>query len=333
MTLLRVENLRKTFRVPVKGEPWYKRLAAPSFDTKVALNNVTFSVEEGQSVAYIGANGSGKSTTIKCLTGVLIPDSGTVSIAEMTPWKDRMRYVPKIGVLFGQKSLLFMDNTVQDALDLYKDIYGISDGDFQHKLREFNEYFETDRLLPLQVRKLSLGERMRCELMAALIHSPKILFLDEPTIGFDVLARDQFHRFLKKYQREYGITLFLTTHQVSDIEELCERVILLRNGAVIYQGRTTDLKQRFGNQQVIKVRYTCVLDEAVIREIACTVAVFEHDAANREARLTIDLNTANVGDLYHLIGRAFAIQTISSNEPPLEKVLVDAFKNELAFAA
>lgn len=324
MALIEVEGLYKTYHTPARDQPILRRLFSPVMTEKPALQGISFSIEEGQTVAYIGPNGSGKSTTIKCMTGILQPDKGRVSVNGMTPWAERIRLTRHIGVLFGQKSLLFWDLPVYDALLLYKAIYRIGDDEFNQRIQEFEAAFSIRPLLNTPVRRLSLGERMRCELLAALLHSPRVLFLDEPTIGFDVVARAQFHEFLLRYQKEKGLTLVLTTHQVSDIEGLCEHVIVILRGKVLFQGPTSELKRRFGNDTMIDVEYYRILDPELLTQVENVVSFFEMRNGNK-IRLVTTRETISL--VLGLLTNALDIQALYSGDQPLEKILVEVFQN------
>ncbi|MFW9994414.1 MAG: ATP-binding cassette domain-containing protein [Candidatus Odinarchaeota archaeon] len=256
MTVINVSNLVKDYRVRKKQlekNGFLTRMKnglSPSTDKLRALKAVNFEVNAGEFIGYIGPNGSGKSTTIKLLTGVLTPTEGKATVLGYIPWKQRKEYTRHIGVIFGQKSLLFWDLPVIDSLKLYKDIYALDKREFDERLEEFDKIFQLYKLINRPVRKLSLGERMRSEIAAALIHNPPVLFLDEPTIGLDGLAKQEITDFLKKYQQREKTTVILTTHTISDIEALCERVIILNLGEIIYDGSIRELKGNFNERTV-----------------------------------------------------------------------------------
>ncbi len=256
MTVIKVSGLVKDYRVRKKQPERssvltkIKNVVLPPTSNLRALNSISFNVEAGELFGYIGPNGSGKSTTIKLLTGVLTPTEGTATVLDYIPWKSRKEYTRHIGVIFGQKSLLFWDLPVIDSLKLYKDIYDLDKKEFEDRLEEFDKIFQLSKLINRPVRKLSLGERMRSEIAAALIHNPPVLFLDEPTIGLDALAKKEITDFLKKYQQRESTTVILTTHTISDIERLCERLIILHVGNIIYNGSIGNLKGRFEERNV-----------------------------------------------------------------------------------
>src|SRR5205085_9406699 len=195
-----------------------------------ALDGISFRIEPGELVGYIGPNGAGKSTTVKVLSGILVPDSGRCEVLGHVPWKDRIHYVRRIGVVFGQRTQLWWDLPVIESFDLLRDIYRISEAAYQQTLDSLVETLELSKLLDIPVRQLSLGQRMRCDLAASLLHSPKILFLDEPTIGLDAVSKLAVRDFIKHLNKEFKVTILLTTHDMDDIESLCKRIIILNEG-------------------------------------------------------------------------------------------------------
>lgn len=217
-----------------------------------ALDSISFSISEGELVGYIGPNGAGKSTTVKIMSGILTPDSGSCSIMGRTPWSERVAHVSQIGVVFGQRSQLWWDVPVNDSFMLLKDIYRIPSGEFERRLKELSEALDMDALLNTPVRQLSLGQRMRCEIAAALLHSPRILFLDEPTIGLDAVSKLALRDFLKRENEKHGITMILTTHDMDDIESMCSRVMVIGRGKLLYDGRLERLRTRYSPLRCIK---------------------------------------------------------------------------------
>ena len=227
MSFIEVKNINKTFKVPLKGEGKFgslKSFIKRKYKYIEAIKDISFSVQEGEIVGYIGPNGAGKSTTIKILSGILVPDSGDVTINNMTPWKERKKYVREIGVVFGQRSQLWWDIPAIDTFNLLKDIYKIDDETYNNKIKELTEMLNLQDILNIPVRQLSLGNRMKCEIAASLIHSPKILFLDEPTIGLDAISKKAVREFIKKINKQQNVTVILTTHDMADIEALAKRI-------------------------------------------------------------------------------------------------------------
>ncbi len=251
-----LDGIKKTFRVYERPEGKWGLLRG-AFMRNVrevhALDGIGFQIDEGELVGYIGPNGAGKSTTVKVMSGILTPDGGQCAILGRTPWKQRVAHVGQIGVVFGQRSQLWWDVPVADSYDVLKDIYDISPADYRSRMAELTAAIGVDHLLKTPVRQLSLGQRMRCELVAALLHRPKILFLDEPTIGLDAVSKLSLRAFLKEENRKHGVTMVLTTHDMDDIEALCERVMVIGHGRLLYDGRLAGLQQQYAPQVVMKV--------------------------------------------------------------------------------
>jgi ABC-2 type transport system ATP-binding protein len=243
------------------------------------LDDISFQIGEGELVGYIGPNGAGKSTTVKIMSGILTPEEGTCRILGRIPWKERVAHVSRIGVVFGQRSQLWWDVPVSDSFDLLKDIYSIPSGDYSGRKKELTEALDIGDLMKIPVRQLSLGQRMRCEIAAALLHSPKILFLDEPTIGLDAVSKLALRDFLKKENREHGVTMILTTHDMDDIESLCNRVMVIGHGKLLYSGNLEELKHRYS--PLHRIRATLLdrpgefqlegAEEVRVEENLCTV--------------------------------------------------------------
>lgn len=248
MSQIELNGICKTFTVSERLEGPFSVLRGAFHRRKKvikALEEVSFNIEEGDLVGYIGPNGAGKSTTVKVMSGILTPDMGSCRIMNRTPWKERVAHVSQLGVVFGQRTQLWWDVPVKDSFDLLKDIYNISSVDYSTRLRELVETLDISELLKTPVRQLSLGQRMRCEITAALLHRPKILFLDEPTIGLDAVSKLALRDFLKNENKRNGITMILTTHDMDDIESLCKKVMVIGHGKLLYNGSLTELKGRY----------------------------------------------------------------------------------------
>ena len=222
------------------------------YQTVKAVENIHFEIGRGEMVGYIGPNGAGKSTTIKMLTGILVPTSGEIHSNGFVPWRQRAAYVKTIGVVFGQRTQLWWDIAAIESFKLLRRIYDVSQRDFDERMELFNQVLGLTELLHVPVRKLSLGQRMRCDLAAALLHNPPILFLDEPTIGLDVVAKDHIRQFLRAINQRYKTTVLLTTHDLDDIEELCRRIMIIDRGTVLYDGPLARLKEQFLRTKQIK---------------------------------------------------------------------------------
>ncbi|MDG4658547.1 ATP-binding cassette domain-containing protein [Ectobacillus antri] len=257
--MIEVKNLRKEFvsyssRSGLKGA--FRDLFTRNYKIVPAVNDISFQVKQGEMIGYIGENGAGKSTTIKMLTGILTPTAGEITVNGMNPHKDREKFVRSIGVVFGQRSQLWWDIAVQESFRLLKKVYGISDEQYKEHMGHVIAALDIEPLLDKPVRKLSLGQRMRCELAAALIHNPPLLFLDEPTIGLDVLVKLKIREFLKEINEKYKTTILLTTHDISDIEALCERVVMLDEGKIIYDGLLERLRSQWGDEKEISFQFS-----------------------------------------------------------------------------
>ncbi|UQZ33793.1 sugar ABC transporter ATP-binding protein [Paenibacillus sp. PK3_47] len=254
MSIIEARGLSKSFMQAVK-EPGLKgavkHLLVPKHKEKMAVKPLNLSIEAGETVAYVGPNGAGKSTTIKMLTGILMPTSGTISVNGINPYRKRMENAAQIGAVFGQRTQLWWDIPIVESFSLLKDIYQIPDPLYKKNLDQFIELLGMNEFLHLSARKLSLGQRMRADLAAALLHNPPILYLDEPTIGLDVSVKQKIREFIKKINQEQQTTVMLTTHDLGDIEDLCKRLIIIDHGSIIYDGSLSEVKARFARNRII----------------------------------------------------------------------------------
>lgn len=250
--MIQAEHLQKTFRVR-KRNAGFKNAAKAFFSREYeeirALNDVSFRIEDGEAVGYIGPNGAGKSSTIKILSGILTPDSGTCVIDGRVPWKDRRAHVSQIGVVFGQRSQLWWDVPVIDSFELIRDIYAVAEDVYKRNLRDLTDLLNLSELLKTPARSLSLGQRMRCEIAASLLHDPRILFLDEPTIGLDAVSKIAVRKFVLDMNKRHGTTVILTTHDMQDVEALAQRVLLIGKGRILLDGTLDDIR-RGGSGQI-----------------------------------------------------------------------------------
>ncbi len=265
---IEVELLRKQFKVQKNREGLggaMKDLFRREYTEVTAVKDITFTIPRGEICGYIGENGAGKSTTIKMLTGILVPTSGTVRVNGYVPYEEREKFVREIGVVFGQRSQLWWDIGVIESFQLLRKVYRVPENEYRRRLDDLVERLQLSELLNRPVRKLSLGQRMRCELVASLLHNPSILFLDEPTIGLDIVVKTEIREFLKQLNREHGTTILLTTHDLQDIEALCSRVIMLDDGRIIYDGGLDELKTRWSKGREIRLQFGERPDGAALR--------------------------------------------------------------------
>jgi ABC-2 type transport system ATP-binding protein len=255
---IQVDRLRKEFRT-TRRDPGFaaavRSLLSPRRETVVAVEDVSFRVDRGEILGYLGPNGAGKSTTIKMLTGILVPTSGTVSVLGLEPYRERTRNACQIGVVFGQRTQLWWDLPAVESFLILKSMYQVPDGSFKDTIEELDEHLGITSFWKAPVRQLSLGQRMRCDLAAAMIHRPPVLFLDEPTVGMDVLGKERVRGLLTTLARDRGTTILLTTHDLGDVQRLCKRVLILDHGSVIYDGDLQTLAHLEGVHRTLKVRF------------------------------------------------------------------------------
>ncbi|MDD4296109.1 MAG: ATP-binding cassette domain-containing protein [Ruminiclostridium sp.] len=257
--MITLSNINKTFRVAKRQAGFcraVKALFSREYELIHALNDISFTINDGEMIGYIGPNGAGKSTTIKIMCGILTPDSGVCEIDGRTPWRERIAHVREIGVVFGQRSQLWWDVPVIDSFELIRDIYKTDEKTYKNNLGELTMLLDLEELLKTPARSLSLGQRMRCEIAASLLHSPKILFLDEPTIGLDAVSKIAVRQFIKKLNAERGTTVILTTHDMQDIEALTERILLIGKGRILLDGSLVELKKHSSKRKTLVVEYT-----------------------------------------------------------------------------
>lgn len=257
MSQIELEQVCKSFTLRKRQKGWLGAVCgAFTRDTQTirAVDNVSFTVDEGELVGYIGPNGAGKSTTIKMMSGILTPDSGRVSVMGRVPWRERVRHVASIGVVFGQRSQLWWDTPVIDSFELLRDIYRVSPTDYRRRLDDLTALLDATSLLNTPVRQLSLGQRMKCEFIGALLHGPRILFLDEPTIGLDAVTKLALRDFLIDLNRREGVTMLLTTHDMDDVEALCRRVMVIGKGRLLFSGGMDALRARYAPHRIIRAR-------------------------------------------------------------------------------
>lgn len=256
--MIKFQHISKTFRVAKRQAGFgraVKALFTREYELIRALNDVSFTINDGEMVGYIGPNGAGKSTTIKIMCGILTPDAGSCEIDGRTPWQDRINHVREIGVVFGQRSQLWWDVPVIDSFELIRDIYKVEEKAYRENLDELTSLLDLGELLKTPARSLSLGQRMRCEIAASLLHNPKILFLDEPTIGLDAVSKIAVRQFIKKQNAERGTTVILTTHDMQDIEALTERILFIGKGRILIDGSLAELKRRSSERKTLVVEY------------------------------------------------------------------------------
>jgi ABC-2 type transport system ATP-binding protein len=280
MPVIEVNELTKVFRKPIRGEGlsgMARTLFSRQYEEIRAVDGISFTVPDGEIVGYIGANGAGKSTTIKMMCGILTPTDGSVRIDGVEPYRKRRQVAQHIGVVFGQKTQLWWDIPLVESFKVLKEIYQISDEDYARRMDFLGEVLDFTRFLSQPVRTLSLGERMRADLAASMLHNPRILFLDEPTIGLDVLVKEKIRQAIHALNKTYGTTVVLTTHDMTDIEDLCSRIILLEKGTILYDGPLSSLKNRFGNLKTLTLTVPAEIQAAAAPRLSPELALSEED--------------------------------------------------------
>ncbi len=322
MNIIEVKNLSKKFKIKekekgIKGS--LKSIIKPKYKTINAVNNINFTVEKGEILAFIGPNGAGKSTTIKMLTGILYPTSGQIEVNGIDPSKERKKLSYKIGTVFGQKEQLWMHLTPYDNFKFFGAIYDIPNKEIETRIEELKNTFELKEFINTPVRNLSLGQRIRCEIVASLIHKPEILFLDEPTIGLDPVVKENIRKLIKKMNKELGTTIFLTSHDIGDIEKLCKRVIIVNKGKIIMDDTMNNLKYHYLNKKIIEVK----LKEKVNLQGEDGILVLKDKGNN--LKVEIDSKKKGVADVIKLLDTDKIIDINISNMP-LEDIITSIYK-------
>lgn len=330
--MIKVENLSKEFKIS-KKYPGFKGALRSFFSTeytiKKAVDDISFEINDGEIVGYIGANGAGKSTTIKMMTGILTPSSGRIIVDGVVPYENREKNAKNIGVVFGQKTQLWWDLPVSETFPLLKDIYGVSDEEYEERMNYFKEILGLDEFFLSPVRTLSLGQRMRADLAAALIHNPKIIYLDEPTIGLDVVVKESVRKAIKYINEKYGTTIILTTHDLNDIEELCNRIIIIDSGKKIYDGELEGVKEQFGYLTTIEIQ---LKDKSNIEKI--NFARFKDDDFKlnmKESKVSITFNKNNISsaDIIGEVMKKSKVIDFNIKETSIEDIVKKMYKNEV----
>ena len=318
MKIIQVKNLVKTFKKPIRGEGlkgMIKTLFSRKYEPIHAVKDISFDIEQGEIVGYIGANGAGKSTTIKMMCGILHPTSGEVIVDGMTFDKKRKEINKQMGVVFGQKTQLWWDIPLIETFKILKVIYEISDEDYEERFNYLCDLLDLKSFLSQSVRSLSLGQRMRADFAAALIHSPKIVYLDEPTIGLDVLVKDKIRKAIKELNKKYNITVILTTHDMKDIEELCNRIIIIDKGSILYDGSLKDIKYKFGNTKTI-----IIPSNIDISELLSKYSDIDAEVVEDKTELKFSLDKVNIDDVLLELINVYHIQDFKINDISIEDI-------------
>ena len=323
MSFINVNHISKTFKVAKRKsgllaslKSFFKR----DYTYIDAVKDVSFQIKKGEIVGYIGPNGAGKSTTIKMLSGILVPDSGTCKIGGLTPWKDREKYVKDIGVVFGQRSQLWWDIPANDTFDLLKDIYDLDEKEYKKTRDSLIKMLDIEDIVTIPVRQLRLGQRMRCEIAASLLHKPSILFLDEPTIGLDAVSKKVVRDFIKKINKEYNTTVILTTHDMSDIEALAKRIILIGKGQILYDGNLHNLKKKYGN-----IRNVIVDTKDTIENIKMNGLV-SSKKTDTGYLFQIDINIITISKFLKYLSENYYLDDVEIENENIDDIIIKLYK-------
>ena len=331
--MIKVENLSREFKSNKKYPGFkgaIKSFFSREYTIKKAVEDISFEIADGEIVGYIGSNGAGKSTTIKIMTGILTPTSGSVHVNGIIPYEEREKNAMDVGVVFGQRTQLWWDLPLSETFSLLKDIYVVSDKDYQERMKFLNEILGLEEFMLSPVRTLSLGQRMRADLAASLLHNPKILYLDEPTIGLDVVVKENVRRAIKEINKNYGTTIILTTHDLSDIEELCNRIIIIDNGTKIYDGSLNEIKEKYGYMTTIIIQVKQGEDKKKLK-IADEFNLSEEDLNStiEDGKYIINFNKNKVSssEVMSYVMKEFNVIDFSVNETSIEDIIKKIYRS------
>jgi ABC-2 type transport system ATP-binding protein len=318
-----VENLSKVFKSKIRQEGFIgtiKSIFKPRYTSINAVDNISFNVAEGELVAFIGPNGAGKSTTLKMLSGILYPDSGTISVLGLDPQKDRKKLAYDIGTVFGQKPQLWFHLPAIDSFNLFSKIYEIPENVYRARLKSLVDRFEIAEFINQPVRKLSLGQRMRCELVLSLLHKPKILYLDEPTIGLDIVVKKNIRELIKEINDKDKVTVILTSHDMGDIEKICDRTIIINKGTLVYDGKLKDLKKRYIKTKLIKV----LAENPIIVPKGKGITLIKKGKFG--AKIEVDTEKMTLKHFIDMLMSKNSILDLNVEEPPIEEIIEEVYK-------
>ncbi len=321
MPLIEIKNLRKSYRVYQKKEGLgasLRGLFKREYKEVEAVRGIDLEVEKGEFVAFLGPNGAGKTTTLKLLSGVISPTSGSASVMGFVPWKRENAYRRQFALVMGQKNQLWWDLPAQESFRLHQQIYNIDPVEFDRTTQHITELLGVERLLSQPVRELSLGERMKMELIAALLHTPQVLFLDEPTIGLDVVAQHAIQEFLKEYQAERQTTILLTSHYMKDVAALCQRVVIIANGLIRYDGSLSGIIDRFSGSKIVTLQFA---DDRVPDDLSRYGDVIEVEVPRAKLRV----ERSKVAEMLASVLDRCSVEDVSVEDPPLEEVIAELF--------
>lgn len=326
MSFIEVKDVSKTFKISKRQSGVTGMLAnlfVPKFEKKQAVKKISFNIEQGEMVGFIGPNGAGKSTTIKMLSGILHPDGGSIKVGGFVPYKQRRNYVGRIGVVFGQKSQLQWDLPVIDSFELLKAIYSVPDDVYRKNLGRFTEMLDMSGFINQPVRQLSLGQRMRADIVAALIHSPEIVFFDEPTIGVDVMGKETIRSFIRELNQQDNVTMIFTTHDMQDIEKTCSRLIIIDEGSKVYDGSLGGIREQYGTSRQLDVEFCGREDIAHIENVEII------DLEQNKKRFIFENKNVHINELMNHLLSSYNVRDINISEPEIESIIRKIYSGEV----
>ncbi|MCL2126070.1 MAG: ATP-binding cassette domain-containing protein [Oscillospiraceae bacterium] len=326
MTAIETNNLNKTFRTRVKSEGLrasFRALVRPEWTEVRAVRDVNMRIEKGEIVAFIGPNGAGKSTFIKMLCGILHPTSGDISVLGMSPVRERRKLAMSIGTVFGQKSQLWLHLPALDSFTLLAAIYEISDAERKRRVDELSEIFGLSEFLKTPVRKLSLGQRIRCEVAASLLHNPELLFLDEPTIGLDVVVKQSIRELILRYNSERGVTVFLTSHDPADIEHLCRRAVVIDHGRVVLDSSVEELRGGYLGTKMVEVSFS--IPQSIPEFPGVEIITGE---GGMKSTIAVDTDVCPIGDVMERLSGLGNVIDVTISNPPMEDIIAAIFRDQ-----
>jgi len=328
MPIIEATNLVKRYKLKKRHEGFFgtmKDFFVPEYYYKNAVNNINIKINEGECVGYIGENGAGKSTTIKMLTGILHPTEGEVIIDGLVPYKNKIKNNMKIGTVFGQRSALWWDLPVIESFKFNKRLYEVSDDIYNDNMKKYANVLGIDELLNIPVRNLSLGQRMKCEIFVAFLHNPKIVYLDEPTIGLDVLVKEDIRKVLKQVNKEKNTTIILTTHDLRDIEEVCDRIIVIDKGNILHDGKINEFINMFNKNRIVKFKVESY-DEKLL-DIVKSNNDMNIEIDEGEIKIIFDKEKLTANKVISLTSEYMEILDLSITEPSLETIVKDIYRS------
>ncbi|WP_010244008.1 ABC transporter ATP-binding protein [Acetivibrio cellulolyticus] len=322
MSIIKVDSLCRTFNYYEKEVGLVdslKNLFYRKNLVKDAVKNISFQIEQGEVVGFLGPNGAGKTTTLKMLSGILYPSSGSAVVMGYVPWERKAEFKKSFSIVMGQKSQLWWDLPANESFNLNKHIYGLEDKAFNNIVTELSELLDVRDLLKVQVRRLSLGERMKMELIASLVHNPKVMFLDEPTIGLDIVSQKKIREFLKYYNVQNKTTIILTSHYMKDIEDLCQRSIIINSGKIVFDGELSNVNEVFSHKKIVKLRLEKLVDKAVIDAFGKIIAFEGRD-------VTLEVDKQELKQKFQMILEKLPVLDFNIEDVPIEEGIALLYK-------